>query len=233
MVPTDLRADSLAAVPPTHHQTSAVSIGNINTSELASQPVCHAILIAVGAWSTPRLTSPVSPEVLPLARSKHNNSIPKTDSNGTLYYENSAIVACKASDEFDLHGTCGTAVCMKFSPLALAFDDAVQYCADRDSSMFIANTLVRWNWFWHVASLHGQNTYLWLARNATDRAFFWGNREPLSDELDTSIRSHARPNNAGSHEDCAEARLSTWPDVYGLNDITCAAENFFICEPNF
>ncbi|GFN75836.1 hypothetical protein PoB_000234200 [Plakobranchus ocellatus] len=71
------------------------------------------------------------------------NSIPEPDSTETFFYVKSAIPACNTSNGFALYELCGTTVCLYLSTSLLPFEQAVKFCDDMESSLFIANMLIR------------------------------------------------------------------------------------------
>ncbi|KAK3735243.1 hypothetical protein RRG08_052525 [Elysia crispata] len=65
---------------------------------------------------------------------------------------------------------------------------------------------------------------------AVEDTFVWENGEPLTNEMAQWIWRSGHPDSWGD-EDCAEAKHVEWAGLYGLNDASCDASNFYICEP--
>ncbi|GFO09599.1 Cd209 antigen-like protein e [Plakobranchus ocellatus] len=161
-----------------------------------------------------------------------NESIPRSSPNSALFYVNSSRPSCNTSNGFALYELCGTTVCLHLSTRKRWFNDAVQFCASMNSSLFIADTWARFALFWSVSLTYlNTDTYLWLSRKSDKEPFIWGNGEPLSDKMN-ALWEPTQPDNHDGYDYCVEARHYNRPDLYGLNDVSCWTDRAYICESN-
>ena len=158
-------------------------------------------------------------------------SIPETDSTDDILYARQPIPPCDTSGNFALYEICGTTVCLHLSSSLVNYTQAKANCAQMNSRLFIANSMVRLSVFWHVSRDYlNYNTWLGLTDISQEDTFVWDNGDLLSDEMDQYVWHTNQPNNDGD-EDCMEARHSEVPSPRGINDDNCYQLKKYICEP--
>ncbi|KAK3756296.1 hypothetical protein RRG08_064782 [Elysia crispata] len=190
---------------------------------------CHSVVYNPDTLAcTPGSTAFGPIETLP-------SSIPGANSNDAIYYLKQPVPACNASLGFALYDVCGTSACLYLSISELNYADAVNACANMNSTLFIAETEARFSLIWYVSlNVLNQDTWLGLTDIAIEGHFVWENGNPLSTWQSgyvwTNSLGRISPDNAVGCEHCVETVHHLWPGVFGLNDLRCHVGNRFICE---
>ena len=157
-------------------------------------------------------------------------SIPERNSNDKIFYAKQPVPPCDTSRYFALYEICGSTLCLNLTATEVNFIQAQTNCAQMNSRLFIANSLVRFSLYWHVSRDH-LNYYTWLGLTDIDEEgkFVWDDGEPLSGEMNKYIWDYQQPDSLGN-EDCTEARHPARWDPVGINDIECWHTKYYICE---
>ena len=159
-------------------------------------------------------------------------SIPEANSNDIILYAKQPVPPCNANGNFALYEICGTTFCLNLVDSSEEYNNARASCDQKNSRLFIADTMVRFSVFWHISrEKMSFEADVWVGLNdiATEGTFVWDDGEPLSDEMNQYIWDDGQPNNNGN-EDCAEVRQSD-AGSKGLSDEKCDLKGYYFCEP--